>query len=591
MQENNNNKIAYSLNKIAFIYWELNNKDSSVFYFLEGIKYNEKINNRNGIKAAYNNISMIYADNNQLNLAISYAKKSLKVRRKIGEKLEIATGLIGIASFLENQGKNSESNKYLDEALEIASELNNYQLLRNCYGIYTTNYKALGEVEKSQESFNKFSIYSKQIQEDNFAKRETENKKKLNSTLSKADSLVKAKQDELLLQENLLSSSEEKNKEKEAEILNLNKDKKLKDAILKEKEAQIEKSAIIRNFIIVGFVFGLFFVSLILLNMRKLKKAKNVLALRNTAIAARNKEIKQQKDNVEKKSKELEGALVQIEKQNNHITNSINYAQRIQKAMLRSESALQTYLPDSFILLKPRDKVSGDFFWFKEIGSMAQTTRALLEALGEKPDENDLKNKKLILAAIDCTGHGVPGAFMSLIGFNLLNEITNMGFSKNAGNILNQLHKSVRSALKQEVSDNRDGMDVALCVIDQENKMLNFAGAKNPLVYIRDGKLNVIKGDKSPIGGFQREKKREFTHHDIPLDKPTSFYIFSDGFVDQFGGEKGRKFMKKNFYKLLLEIHEKPMTEQKKILHEAYKNWMGEENSQIDDMLVIGFKI
>jgi len=597
LQVNDNNKAAFYLNKIAFIYWDLNKKDSAIFYFLEGVKYNELVNNKIGVKSAYGNIAMIYADNNQLVQATEYAKKSLVIRRQIGKKPDICAGLIDIATYLESQKKYAESNKNLDEAIDIASELNDYRLLRNCYGIYTSNYKALGQLEKSQEAFNKYSIYNQQIQEDEFAKKEKQNAQNANFKLSKADSLVQAKQAELLKQNSLLSSTkdslsfaEKLNLEKEAKIENLNKDRLLNEAVLKEKEAQLQKSAIIRNFIIFGLIIVIIFATLILNNMRKLKKAKNVLAIQNAAIAARNKEIRQQKEDIEKKTEMLEGAFEQIKKQNLDINNSINYAQRIQKAMLRSEEALKVYLPESFILLKPREKVSGDFFWFKEIGSMAKITRYLLEAIGEKPEENDLKNKKLILAAIDCTGHGVPGSFMSLIGFNLLNEITSMGFTKSAANILNHLHESVRGALRQDTTDNRDGMDVALCMIDKNNKILDFSGAKNPLVYIQDGELVEIKGDKNPVGGLQREEERKFISHKLTLDKPTSFYIFTDGYLDQFGGEKGRKFMKKNFYSLLLEIHQKPMHEQKEILFNTFKNWKGEQ-AQIDDVLVIGFKI
>jgi serine phosphatase RsbU (regulator of sigma subunit) len=144
--------------------------------------------------------------------------------------------------------------------------------------------------------------------------------------------------------------------------------------------------------------------------------------------------------------------------------------------------------------------------------------------------------------------------------------------------------------LRQDTTDNRDGMDVALCLIDKNNMVLDFAGAKNPLVYIRNGELFEIKGDKNPVGGLQREEERKFVSHKLALDTPTVFYIFSDGYLDQFGGEKGRKFMKKNFYSLLLEIHQKPMDEQKEILFKTFKDWKGEQ-AQIDDVLVIGFKI
>ncbi len=594
----NNNKVAFYLNKIAFTYWDSNNKDSAVFYFLQGAKYNELVNNKVGVKSAYSNIAMIYADAGNLNMAVDFAKKSLVIRRQIGKKVDISSGLIDIATYLESQKKYSESNSFLDEAIELAAELNDLSLLRNCFGLYASNYKALGQMEKSQEAFNKYAALNKKIQDDDYSNKERQNQQRLKTTLSKADSLIEAKQRELLQKTDLLSSTkdslslaEKESKKKSEEIETLTKDQILTDAILKKKEAELAKSAIIRNFTIVGLFVVLAFVSFILYNMNKLKKAKNVLAIQNVAIAARNKEIREQKNDIERKSAELELAIEQIKQQTIKITDSISYAQRIQKAMLRSEEALQVYLKESFILLRPREKVSGDFFWFKEIGSMSKITKFLLESIGEKPEENDLKNRKLILAAIDCTGHGVPGAFMSLIGFNLLNEITSMGVAKSAANILNHLHGSVRNALRQDTTDNRDGMDVALCVIDKQKSIVDFSGAKNPLVYIQNGELIEIKGDKNPVGGLQREEERKFTSHKITVDKPTTFYIFSDGYVDQFGGEKNRKFMKKNFFELLLKIYDLPMPQQKEILLKTYKDWMGDKNSQIDDVLVIGFKL
>ena len=195
-----------------------------------------------------------------------------------------------------------------------------------------------------------------------------------------------------------------------------------------------------------------------------------------------------------------------------------------------------------------------------------------------------------MLAAIDCTGHGVPGAFMSLIGNDVLTEVVLNQGTIEANLILEKLHQGVRYLLRQQTNDNRDGMDLSLVVIDPENKTLNFAGAKNPLVYIQDNKLYTIKGDKMPIGGEQREDERQFTAHTVSLDGPTTIYLFSDGFQDQFGGERGRKFMRNRFYDLLLEQHSQPMDAQKVTFKQVFEDWKGEE-SQIDDVLLIGTKL
>ncbi len=273
-------------------------------------------------------------------------------------------------------------------------------------------------------------------------------------------------------------------------------------------------------------------------------------------------------------------AYAKIESQNEKISRvsqkvqaSINYGKRIQEAILPQRSIIRRSIPDSFILFRPRDIVSGDFFWFLE------------------------RKGKTYIAAVDCTGHGVPGAFMSMIGNDLLNEIVNLLGVEEPDKILNALHIRIRRALKQDKNDNRDGMDLALCVIDHNRHVLQFAGAKNPLVYYDhiDGQMHMIKGDKMPIGGSQKEEAREFTLHELPLgEQMKSFYIFSDGYQDQFGGRNedhpnGQKFMLRRLKETFLEMKDVPMRQQRDILTAKLDDWMAGE-PQIDDVLVIGFR-
>jgi len=287
------------------------------------------------------------------------------------------------------------------------------------------------------------------------------------------------------------------------------------------------------------------------------------------ALEQRNEEIVLANERINEINTSLEDALAVSKKRGDDITASINYAQNIQKAILPNKENIIDALSEHFIFFKPRDIVSGDFYWFSDMRKI---------------------NKRIVLAAVDCTGHGVPGAFMSMVANDLLNYIVNEKRIVDAGLILTLLHKEIRQVLKQEETQNRDGMDMSLVVIDKLNKKIYFSGAKNPLFYIQDNELYQIKGDKMPIGGEQREAERFFTKHEISLKKETTFYLFSDGYQDQFGGKKGRKFMVKRFRELLFEIHQKPMIEQKSILKETLKNWMGEEK-QIDDILVMGVKL
>jgi serine phosphatase RsbU (regulator of sigma subunit) len=277
----------------------------------------------------------------------------------------------------------------------------------------------------------------------------------------------------------------------------------------------------------------------------------------------------------------IEEQLGIIQQQHTNITNSINYAQRIQNAMLPGERALKHLVQDSFILFKPKDIVSGDFYWFYNISE---------ENIHTDSEPEPANTRKLIVAAVDCTGHGVPGALMSMIGYNLLNTIVAHNVVE-SDKILSELHRNVRFALQQHKNDSKDGMDMALCVVDKDARTIEFSGAKNPIIYIQDGELHHIKGDSHTIGGAQGEAKRTYTKHVISIEKPTSFYLFSDGYTDQFGGPDSRKFMIKNFKEMLLKIHTLPFDEQKAILDKTIENWKGTKEKQIDDILVLGMKV
>ena len=289
-------------------------------------------------------------------------------------------------------------------------------------------------------------------------------------------------------------------------------------------------------------------------NLIKEKKILEQKVVERTAEVVRQKDIAtQQRD--------------QIAEQKKSITDSIQYASRIQRALLPSEEYRKEILPEHFILFRPRDIVSGDYYWMKQ------------------------KNGKTIVVAADCTGHGVPGAFMSMLGVAFLNEIANRDDINQANEILNSLRNHVIKALHQtgKEGESKDGMDIALCVIDADRKKLQFAGAYNPLYLIRNNELTQVKADRMPIGFYFKEGI-EFKSNEVELEKDDKLYIFSDGFADQFGGETGRKFMAKKFKQLLVDINQKPMAEQRDILDTTIDNWRG-DIEQIDDVLVIGMKI
>ena len=251
------------------------------------------------------------------------------------------------------------------------------------------------------------------------------------------------------------------------------------------------------------------------------------------------------------------------------ITDSIRYARRIQRAALPSPAYMNNILSDYFTVYKPKDILSGDFYWVREIDGF-----------------------RVVIVA-DCTGHGVPGALMSMLGVTLLNEQFRTFGIRQPGVILGHLRSNVKEILAQEGSENdqMDGIDMAIALIDQDKKELQFAGANRPLFLIRkndDYELSVIKGDKQPIGVHWEEK--EFTNHLIKIQENDSLYIFTDGFVDQYGGEKRKKFKTSNFKKLLLSVQAEPMGNQRKLIEDAFDNWRG-THEQIDDVCVVGVRL
>ena len=268
-----------------------------------------------------------------------------------------------------------------------------------------------------------------------------------------------------------------------------------------------------------------------------------------------------------KQIKKIRAANILLAYQKKQITDSIEYASRIQTAILPPGDYISKIVPDHFILYKPRDIVSGDFYWITH------------------------KDNKVVIAAVDCTGHGVPGAFMSMLGFAFLNEIVNKEIELKASSILNQLRDYVKASLHQTGKDDeaKDGMDIALCVIDLDNLKMQYSGAYNPLYLIRNQKLISLKADRMPIGIYLVEKE-SFTNHEMEIQKGDIIYIFTDGYIDQFGGLNARKFKLAPFKDLLISIKEKPMKEQKQILEQKFSDWRG-SHEQIDDVLVMGIKI
>ncbi len=296
-----------------------------------------------------------------------------------------------------------------------------------------------------------------------------------------------------------------------------------------------------------------------LIKMREdLRENERVLEAK---VIERTEEVVRQKEEIELQSRKLEILY-------NHVTDSIRYAKRLQDAILPAPATINRVLPDSFILFKPKDIVSGDFYWMFE------------------------KEEHILVAAIDCTGHGVPGAFMSIVGNNMLNQIVKERPLLKAGEMLDELNALAGKTINQHSEETavRDGMDLTLCIINPKTRVMNMAGANNPMYLFRNNQLTEIKVDKMSIGYLDEGAPKRFTNHEIQLEAGDTVYIFSDGYADQFGGPKGKKFMVGQFRTFLTQIHTLPMHEQKRTMDATIEQWRG-NLEQVDDILVMAFRI
>lgn len=307
---------------------------------------------------------------------------------------------------------------------------------------------------------------------------------------------------------------------------------------------------------------------------RYIEKPWDILDLGLTVKEALNlyqktKQIKQQRIQLLELNKNLEERVKErtheLQQKNDEILASIRYAQRIQKSIMPNFEEIKSLFKDGFLFYRPLGILSGDFFWYGHVQG------------------------KIILAAVDCTGHGIPGAIMSVIGNNLLNQIIYLNNITTPDKILSDLNDGVNKILHQEYSGIEDGMDLALCSIDMKEGLLEFSGAKNPLVYIENGDLRVCKGERWAIGGLA-EMEKKWTTNKISLENVSHVYLFSDGYQDQFGGNDNKKYTSGRFKQLLFDTQGVSMEDQKKKLEEAFDSWKQSEE-QIDDILVMGMEL
>lgn len=517
---------------------------------------------------AYNKLGKIYSKQANYKGAIDVFKNSLEIAEQYAPQASQLSAYIQVGITYNNLNKGKFTLHNLEKAALIAEKINNNELARYCYDLLIDASKKYKKAKKTVIYQEKYQYYNDLLAQEEIEETEQEvlevkqkvhkqNQALINSSLE----LYKQKI-ELEKTEEILTEEKEINKLQKESIKLLEREKELKEVKIKALNAAKEFSRTINIIIFCIAVFLTGIAVYIYYIFRQQVKRKRL--------------IRSQKNYLQKQHEKLAD-------QHEKITSSINYAQRIQAASLPTISEIETRLKNQFILFKPRDVVSGDFYWFYN----PQSTNLHSDKTSLKIQHTE---KEYLIAAIDCTGHGVPGAFMSMIGFNILNRIVSNG-ELSPAEILSQLHAEINAALNQEESQNVDGMDMVICSVNEEKKELTMAGAKNSLVYIQNNELTAIKGDIYPIGGAKHGSDLTFTNHTVKFDQTTHFYMYSDGYIDQFGGPNNKKFMSKKFKNLLLDIHQHPVEEQKLTLENTINDWMGKEHKQLDDILVWGFKL
>lgn len=503
------NYVGYLYMNTGVAYKKINANDKALEYFRKSQEVFTKIGFKPGLAQVNGEMGTFYAEQGDYNRALRYVEEALNVYKSLGEKLLIAQALRQLGEIYQKAGSYGTALQYYKQSIALFKELNAKKELLDSYENMASVYSAIGNYKQAYEYYKIYSNLKDSVLSEDYLRQMQENEARY------------------------------ENEKKENEI-------KLQKAELAKKDAESKRKSIflLAVGLIALMVMGF---SIIIFKQYAEKKKANIL------LAEQNEQIKKQRD--------------QIFQQKKEITDSIHYASRIQRAVLPSPKVLEDYNIQYFILYKPRDIVSGDFYWI------------------------NAKDNKIIVTAADCTGHGVPGAFMSMLGMALLNEITSKSEVTSAAQILDELRTLVIKSLHQSgsVEETKDGMDMALCVFDSDLKRVQFAGAFNPLYLVRGNELIEGPADRMPVG-FHDKQTTNFTNTEIPLQPGDTLYIFSDGYVDQFGGENGKKFMAKRFKQLLIDIHDKAMEEQKQILDVTITEWRGELD-QVDDILVIGMRV
>ncbi len=504
-------KMGAILTNLGSLYRNLNKNKEARLTLLMALDYNLKANgDLQNLSTLYSNLGGLFMSENDFQKGIFYYDKALEIGLKQNNK-----GLIGIC--YDNKAKGYiklkqplKAKEFLDKSYEALKDLDEPRILLDYYSDYADYYVLISDFKSAYKFITKLKL--------------------LNDSIFSSD---------------LTSQLTKMEKE-------LQNEKKQKEIELLKKNEVIQKSELNRQKII---TYGLSVFILIII-------ALSVFIYKNLHEKKRANQLLEQKNN------EIHTKNIVIEEKNKDIIDSIKYARRLQKTILAPLKIINGLIPEAFIFFKPKDIVSGDFYWIEK------TERGIL------------------FAVIDCTGHGVPGAMMSIVGNNLLNKIVKERNIHHPKEILNELVNELFLALRQDAEEIKanDGMDITICHFFPDTLELIYAGAFNPLIIVRNQELVELKTDKFSIGKYAYDYKFNYAEKSFRLQKNDMIYLSTDGYADQFGGEKGKKLMRKNFYTVLLEISNLTKEEQAIRLGEHFSEWKG-EYEQVDDITVFGFRV
>ena len=536
---------SYVLGTLGLLHYRQGEAQKGLDYILESIELLKEIGNDNQLSAAFGNLAMIYNFLKRHEDALEANTKALEYSRKIGDFQSVGITLMNMGIGQAERGDHNEGLAKIKEANKLLEE-------HGDVWPYNSSMKLMGLAYAHKKDYKQSSVWClkalKHSQEKGLISLELNNLKCVYQAYKNLGQYKEAfyyYQQYKLTEDSLYSEDRAKEFAKQESKFEYEKQKTIDDAEnekqLAIKENEAEKQQMLTTSVSVGLALVLLFLFFVFNRLRVTKRQKRV--------------IEQQKG-------EVEMAHSELEEKNQEITDSINYAKRIQSAILPPLKLVKEYLQESFILYKPKDIVAGDFYWMEN------------------------SKKETLFAAADCTGHGVPGAMVSVVCNNALNRSVREHKLTDPGEILTKTREIVIQEFEKSDEDVKDGMDIALCSL--EGNKLKYAGANNPLWILRKGEIIETKADKQPIGKVDNPVPYK-THH-FDLEPGDTIYVFSDGYVDQFGGEKGKKFKAKAFKELLLSIQDQSMEQQKDLVDAAFEKWKGNLD-QIDDVCIIGVRV